>query len=32
LRKERNPNEAVAMLSDGFAFVVLFAVVVNGLR
>jgi hypothetical protein len=29
---QRNVNEMVAMLSDGFAFVVLLVVVVNGLR
>lgn len=32
LREERNVNETVAMVSDGFAFVVLLAVVVNGWR
>jgi hypothetical protein len=32
LREERNVNETVAMLSDGFAFFVLVAVVVNGLH
>jgi hypothetical protein len=32
LRGERNIKETVAMLSDGFAFLVLVTVVVNGLR
>jgi hypothetical protein len=32
LREERNVNETVAMVSDGFAFLVLLTVVVNGWR
>jgi hypothetical protein len=32
LREERNVNDTVAMISDGFAFLVLLAVVVSGLR
>jgi hypothetical protein len=32
LRIDRNVKETVAMISDGFAFLVLLTVVVNGLR
>jgi hypothetical protein len=32
MRAERNLNEIVAMVSDGFAFLLLLAVTVNGLR